>query len=152
MKRLAVISLSVLLIVGLMAGSSLAFRGHGSRGQRGYFGEDLEAVESYEDLTEEEIAELEEVQRQLLRLSERISVLGEEYRQSIIDGASDEELAELEDQLFELRDEMAELREDNFSRFDQSRFNQINPRNETGFTGMMRDFAGTARRSGVHCW
>ncbi|MFW5790975.1 MAG: hypothetical protein ACOCWE_06975 [Bacillota bacterium] len=152
MKRFTVISLSVLLIVGLVAGSSLAFRGHGSRGQRGYLGNDVEAVEAYEDLTEEEIAELEEVQRQKLRLSEKISVLREEYRQGIIDGASDEELAQLEDQLFDLRDEMAELREDNFSRFDQSGFNQISSRNDTGFAGMMRGFAGNARRSGVHCW
>lgn len=147
MKRFTVISLSVLLIVGLLAGSSLAFRGHGSRGQRGYFGNNIESIDSLEDLTEEEAAELEETQRQALRLSERISVLREEYRQAVIDGATDAELTELEEQLFALQDEMAELQDNNLGRFSQ-----IGSRTGNNFTGMMRGFAGSNGRGGVHCW
>ncbi len=147
MKRFIVMSLSVLLVVGLVAGSGLAFRGPGTRGHRGYFADNVESYDSFAELTEEEVAELEESQRQVFRLSERISLLREEYRQAVIDGVSDEELTELEDQLFELRDEMAELREDSFGRFSQ-----FGSRSGSRFTGMMRGFAGFSGRQGVHCW
>lgn len=147
MKRFTVVSLSILLIVGLIAGSTLAFRGFDSRGQRGYFGEDVNAFNSFEELTEEEIAELEAAQRQILRLSERINVLRDEYRQGIIDGASDEELAELEDQLITLRDEIAELRDNSFSRYSH-----MGRRSDRGFAGMMGGFTGSTSRGGVHCW
>ena len=148
MKKFIVVSLSVLLVVGLVAGTGLAFRGHGSRMHRDFAREDLESVDRFEELTEEEIAELKEVDRQMFRLAERISVLREEYRQAIIDGASDNELDDLEDQLFELQDEMAELSYDS----DFRGFHMGNRRGDTGFGGMMRGFMGSSRGSGTHCW
>ena len=148
MKKFIVVSLSVLLVVGLVAGTGLAFRGHGSRMHRDFAREDLESVDRFEELTEEELAELKEIDRQMFRLAERFSVLREEYRQAIIDGASDNELDDLEDQLFELQDEMAELRYES----DFRGFQMGNRRSDTGFGGMVRGFMGSSRRGGTHCW
>ncbi len=148
MKRLFVVSLSILLVVGLFAGSALAFRGHGSMMRRDFAGEDIEEEYLYEELTEEELAELEEFERQMLRLSEQISVLREEYRQSIIDDASEEELVELEDRLFELQDEMAEQKYES----DFRGFQRGDIRDDSGFRGMMKGFRGSSSRGGFHCW
>ena len=148
MKRFIVVSLSVLLVVGLVAGSGLAFRGYGSRMHRDFVSEDFESVDRFEELTEEELAELKEIDRQMFRLAERFSVLREEYRQAIIDGASDNELNELEDQLFELQDEMAELSYDSgFRGFQMGSW-----KGDTDFGGMIRGFMGSSRRGGAHCW
>ncbi len=60
----------------------------------------------YSDLSEEELSEIRELQREELRLTTRIDILLEEYRQLIKDGASDQELRSVEDQIFELQEEL----------------------------------------------
>jgi len=60
----------------------------------------------YLDLSEEELEEIRELQREELRTVTRIEVIMEEYRQLIKDGASDQELRSIEDQIFELQEEL----------------------------------------------
>ncbi|MGM0420701.1 MAG: DUF305 domain-containing protein [Bacillota bacterium] len=72
---------------------------------RGFIGSDFDR---FSDLSEEELTELREVQREQMRVNAKIEVLREEYRQLIREDASDEELRSIENEIFELQEERTE--------------------------------------------
>jgi len=108
-------------------------RGHRGRGwQEGNFTTERE-------LTEEDISEIREIERVILRNQEEIQILREEYRQLLLEEAPEEELTALEDEIIELQLELEQ------ARFGiQEREGFMPGRSRTRFG----DFSGY----GTHCW
>lgn len=114
-------------------GEQVIGRGHlGRRWQERDFTADRE-------LTEEDISQIRETQRAILRNQEEIGILREEYRRQLLAEASEEELAALEDEIIELQ---MELEQDRLRLQEQEGFSG------RGFRTRHGDFFGT----GTHCW
>jgi len=89
---------------------------------------------------EEEISEEEKnIILDILRKTEKMQALREEYRQQLLAEAPEEELTALEDEIFELQTELEK---------DRLRIQEQEGLSGRGFRTMHGDFFGT----GTHCW